>query len=423
MKLTTRPLRVIVDTWSLLFSGTFTQTAGILGASNIIAQIIGLASIIILDRVTAQQSIGIYIEFIAITTVLLPIGLLSLHLAIPGMSPYRTAQMAVALTFIGTGTALLTGIASYLVNYTFWLELTVIVFVGNCTQLADQINLNKVAFKGMLLNRIIGRATFVALLPLWTIITSGYISAEWIIHLYVATTGIFGILYFLVTARSIMKSHQISALETWRETIKLTDYPIYVAPSQILNALAHNIPVILISGYFGPVAAAQYGITLRFCFSPIQLLAGSVNQAIHFEFARILTRDPSTITQRFFKIYKPIALTAAGLLVILVFIMPSLLVTLMGDEWQDAGTMIRILAPMYSLMLIAASLGTIFIVLGERQYLFATQLQYFIISCVSFGYAVVAKDIWAGIIIYAILSSFRYIMILRKMHALMKNNY
>lgn len=292
------------------FAGTFSKTAGVLGISNGLAQMIGLATLIVLDRVTSQQTIGQFAEFVAITSMLLPAGLLSLHLALPGTSHERMAHMGAAMIPIGTLTALCAGAVAFVINYEFWLQLGLMIMVSNWAQLADQMNINTLLFRGMLINRILSRIIFILLLPAWFALTCDGIPAETVINLYVLASGTCGAVYFCLSMRLTIMSQSISVRDAWNELRTLADYPLYVAPSQIINSAAHNIPVILIAHYFGPTIAAQYSITLRFCFAPIQLLAGAINQAVHFEFAHILDRNPRAIAQRFSQIYRPVLLSA-----------------------------------------------------------------------------------------------------------------
>jgi O-antigen/teichoic acid export membrane protein len=58
-------------------------------------------------------------------------------------------------------------------------------------------------------------------------------------------------------------------------------FPLYTAPSSLLNSLALTLPVPLISGAFGVDAAGQFSIASRVLLLPLALVGASIGDVFH----------------------------------------------------------------------------------------------------------------------------------------------
>ncbi len=406
--------------WGRFISNGLFRTTGALTISNAFTQLIGVVAIFVLDRVTTQENIGVYAQFIALGTIIGPLGLMSLHLAIPGLHLERVKAMTVTLLLTGSVTALLAWVGATAFDYRFSLQLGALLLVTNWVQLAEQLSIHSASLRGMVISRFASRTTFVLLLIVVPAGLNHELSGEAIINLQVATTGVIGLVYVVATLTGKLHCSVAMLRAAVTELKSHLDFPVYIAPSQVFNTLAYHLPVVLIAQYFQPAAAAQYSVTLRFCFAPIQLVANSLGQALHFEFARLFPENPQSLARQFDQVWRSTLAFSLLTFAVLVFVAPIVVIELMGTEWQLAASMIRTLSPMYALMLMTSSLSAIFVVLGRRRYVLLNQLIYLFISAGSFGYAILTNQIFSGVMLFSVLSCFRYLVLLREMRIIVR---
>ncbi len=145
--------------WGRFISNGLFRTTGALTISNAFTQLIGVVAIFVLDRVTTQENIGVYAQFIALGTIIGPLGLMSLHLAIPGLHLERVQAMTVTLLLTGSVTALLAWVGATAFDYRFSLQLGALLLVTNWVQLAEQLSIHSASLRGMVISRFASRTT------------------------------------------------------------------------------------------------------------------------------------------------------------------------------------------------------------------------------------------------------------------------
>ena len=180
----------------------------------------------------------------------------------------------------------------------------------------------------------------------------------------------------------------------------------------MMNSVAYNLPTILIEKFMGGALAAQYGIVLRFCCAPLNLLGGSISTVFHGKIAkarRAKVRGSMLEEIRRLRIMLVVFGLVACVGIAIGF--PIFSNYILKGDWSDARQFTYLLLPLFFVMVAVAPLTSAFIVFDEKKYLFLNQLSYLIISLASFGLGLAINNLLVGIGVFSALSIIRYLFI------------
>ncbi|MCY0910719.1 lipopolysaccharide biosynthesis protein [Massilia antarctica] len=140
----------------------------------------------------------------------------------------------------------------------------------------------------------------------------------------------------------------------------------YTLPSNLLNVMVSQLPLLLIGARHGALAAGLFALTQRVLGAPIALVAASVlevfkRQSVHDFQAHGNCRDAYRYT------FKALLLLGIGPSLALWLFSPQLFAFAFGENWRPAGELARILAPLYFLNFIASPLSYVFFVAGKQK--------------------------------------------------------
>jgi len=137
-------------------------------------------------------------------------------------------------------------------------------------------------------------------------------------------------------------------------------------PSNLLNALVGQLPLMMIGIRYGALPAGLFALTQRVLAAPISLLASSVLEV----FKRQSVHDFQTLgncSHAYRYTFKALLFLALGPSIVLFLFSPVLFAWIFGEAWREAGQLAQILAPLYFLNFIASPLSYVFFVAGKQK--------------------------------------------------------
>lgn len=139
----------------------------------------------------------------------------------------------------------------------------------------------------------------------------------------------------------------------------------FTLPSNLLNSLVGQLPLILIGMRHGALAAGLFALTQRVLAAPISLLAASVlevfkRQSVH-EFQAV-----GNCKKAYRYTFKVLLLLGLLPSLTLLLFSPQLFAWVFGPAWREAGELAQILAPLYFLNFVASPLSYVFFVTGKQ---------------------------------------------------------
>lgn len=131
-------------------------------------------------------------------------------------------------------------------------------------------------------------------------------------------------------------------------------FPLYNAPSTLLNGITLNALPIMIFQLHGATAAGLYALVQRTIGLPMGVLGVAISQNYAYEFGRVDTEnDRLEILIRTVKKNIPIAILVLLLSISTVFLFPIIF----GEEWRSAGVYAALLAPAASLQMLISPIS------------------------------------------------------------------
>ena len=154
-------------------------------------------------------------------------------------------------------------------------------------------------------------------------------------------------------------------------------------PSSLLNSLVGQLPLFMVGLKHGALAAGLFALTQRVLAAPISLIAYSILEV----FKRQSVHDFQTLgncRDVYRHTFKALFLLALGPSLILFQFSPELFAFVFGEAWRPAGTIARVLAPLYFLNFIASPLSYVFFVAGKQKIELVWQLALFLMTITVF---------------------------------------
>ena len=399
-----------------------------LSFSTVSAQIISLVTLTYVTRIYSQQEIGYYSVYMAYFTIINVISLLSYDLVIPKIEDKDSlGTLVVALNILAIFVSCIVYLVSKLFNYEFSLYLATITLFLSLTKIANLLNLraNKIRLlAGVKLSQPIAFLMCVYILPLLAeadtelLILSQLLSvvAVSVIYYIITNIGLIKINEYYVGKMNCHPVQMLKLLHRYKE------FSVFVAPSAVFSSLTYNLPIIIIERFIGPVYAAQYSITQKFCQRPINMVGGIINNLYYGKLSETVRLKNKNGYRHFRQLNKGLVIMALMALFAIGVVLPLIIKLVLGDEWTLAAKMISILSPLFTLMLLVAPLGVVFFVFNEQRYVFYNQLVNLIISILVFGIAAYTNNLLVGVVMFSIFGTIRYLFIYRKILLVVNKN-
>jgi O-antigen/teichoic acid export membrane protein len=141
-------------------------------------------------------------------------------------------------------------------------------------------------------------------------------------------------------------------------------YPVFSAPSGLLEASTQLLPALLLAALYGPAVAGWFSLGQRLIGLPVRLLGQTTSTVLLGEFAR---RDARGVYRLFRGVsIRFFTLSLVGMSPLIVG-GPDLFALVFGENWRMAGHMTQLLTPIYITRLMVAPVTKVLDVLGQQR--------------------------------------------------------
>lgn len=190
---------------------------------------------------------------------------------------------------------------------------------------------------------------------------------------------------------------------------KYIAFPKYSVPNVLAMQVTAQLPLVLLTGLLGPVAAGLFNMANRLLGLPNTLLIQSFSEVFRQRIAKEWA-EKKDCRATYLKTGLALAAVVVPSTIILTAIAPTLFAVMLGEKWREAGDYSRILCWKFAVHMITGPLSSIFIVrqkLGEDLVLQSSSLALTAVCTVLafwlFGtpYAIVTGFSTASIIIHS----------------------
>lgn len=339
-----------------LLEKPFVKNVIVLTTGMVGAQMITMLFSPIITRLYGPVAYGIMGSFQAATQILIPIAALSMPIAIVLPKEEKEVKGIIQLSFYIT---ILLSLLSFLVILLFRQQIVdsfqlneisaylyfipIIIFFGGISQIYNQWLIREKKFN------ISAKANFGDKLLINSgKLFSGFInpSASILVFFTSLTYGIHSLLIYLFTKKRIIKDAFNEKVSIKKILKKYKDFPLFRAPEVFINAISGNLPILLLTSFFGPAAAGFFTIGLSVLGIPSQLIGKSIGDVFYPRISEGVNNKENSTTMilKATLILAGIGIIPFGLVILFG---PQLFSIVFGDSWFRAGEYGRWIAIWY----------------------------------------------------------------------------
>jgi O-antigen/teichoic acid export membrane protein len=122
----------------------------------------------------------------------------------------------------------------------------------------------------------------------------------------------------------------------WPLAKEYHDFPLYLASTNVLNALSLGLPVILLTHFYGIAVAGAYAFAIRLMQAPMELVLRSLRQVL-YQKASETYNEGGRLVPLFLKITGGLFATGFFPSLVLFIWAPQIFSWIFGAQWQTAG--------------------------------------------------------------------------------------
>lgn len=201
---------------------------------------------------------------------------------------------------------------------------------------------------------------------------------------------------------------------------KHTRYPLFMMPGSLLNIGAKEVPMILFSALYSQSFVGLIVLSQRVISAPLGIVTAAFSESLLQKFTSEIN-----IHGNCYNPYKKalIFLALAGIIPAILFflIAPRLFAFVFGNDWKEAGTIVRILIPFYYIYMTSGTLNIVFIAAGKHKLSLFLQIIFFVmtISSILLSY-MLYKDSYTSLYFFSFANSLYFIVALFVSHKVAK---
>lgn len=169
-----------------------------------------------------------------------------------------------------------------------------------------------------------------------------------------------------LSIKRIMKSFKhISVKRMLYLASKYRDIPLFNTILSFTNTLSNELPIILITRYFGLSAAGLYGLAIKVSKAPPGIIGQSISQVFFNEASKVYNAG-GNLFNLIKRTYKNLFLTAF-IIFIPLFAVSFFLDFIFGKNWIEVGSYVRILLPWLFIMFLSSPVSSLIVILNKQK--------------------------------------------------------
>ncbi|MCX6163710.1 MAG: oligosaccharide flippase family protein [Ignavibacteriae bacterium] len=138
-------------------------------------------------------------------------------------------------------------------------------------------------------------------------------------------------------------------------------FPLYTLPTAILDVFSLQLPIILISHFFGTTEVGYYSFSYRILSLPIILIGTSISQ-VFYQKVSVRYNEGGDTRSLIKKTWLHLAYMGILPLVITLFFGPEIFSFVFGEKWVMAGKLSSVLSPMLFAMFVGSPTSSAYLV-------------------------------------------------------------
>jgi O-antigen/teichoic acid export membrane protein len=182
--------------------------------------------------------------------------------------------------------------------------------------------------------------------------------------------------------------------------------PKYLLPTAFLDTMTTQLPVLLISTWFGNYEAGQFSMAWRILAIPVVLIGSSVGQVFTQKFAQVWP-DSRKGLRLVLKTWLVLGAIILPITLLFAFMGDKIFEYVLGGDWQQAGRMAMSLSVLMFFMFVSSPTSATYIVMGLYSVNFWFGISSLIVRPASLWFGTLKGDIWSAVNLFVIVEVFQ----------------
>jgi O-antigen/teichoic acid export membrane protein len=193
---------------------------------------------------------------------------------------------------------------------------------------------------------------------------------------------------------------EVSWNDITKQAVVYRNFPCFVLPRSFVNILAGQMPVLLLTPFFGAKVVGFLSLAILLGYTPIGTITRAIYQVMYqHTMDRVHSSQPiGGIFKRFLLLASIVVIPAFA---ILWFFLPDLTSWLLGSEWWISGEYIRWMLPWLYVSLLSCSINFLFDVFMKQQWGLFFEIVLAVMRVGGLLIGIMANDFTLAIICYS----------------------
>ncbi len=148
---------------------------------------------------------------------------------------------------------------------------------------------------------------------------------------------------------------------------KYRKFPLFNTPSAFINNFSLQIPVYLISAFFGADVLGLYALANRLLATPVNLITYSISQVYYQRATESFHKGPEHLLRLYQKIVLKLATIGLIPFALVFIIAPMAVKVILGEQWAESGTFMQIIVIWMYFSFITVPISTTFTVMNQLE--------------------------------------------------------
>ena len=191
----------------------------------------------------------------------------------------------------------------------------------------------------------------------------------------------------------------------WRSAARrYVRFPLFSLPRTIVNNISCNLPVFLLTPYFGLKEMGYLGMGMTLAQRPVSMVTASLCQVFFQKTAKDV-QERRSIRAFFNKVVLGGGLAVAAVFAVLYFVLPSLTGWLLGAGWETTGHYIRLMLPWIWLMAIGGCVNFISNLFQKQASMLVIESFYIVLRAAALAAGILWRSFTLAILLYSLVSA------------------
>ena len=349
---------------SLIVKSSGVRNFAKLLSANVVAQVIGLVVYPILTRIYAPEDFGLLNLFLSIGNVLIVLSIVDYYYAIvlPKQEKDAVALTHVSLLLLLLTTALVAVSVLFSGQISMWFKspklssyywlMPFYVLIVGAWNVLNYWYIRKKSF-----GRISGYQISQSMLSAGGKIGVGYAG---VLQGGMIYASVVAPLLSLLTSITLSFRHTLRPLLAWSwsdirsQASCYRNFPLFVLPRSFINVLAGQLPILLLTPFFGAQQVGLLSMALLLGYTPIGTITRALYQVL-YQHTTERVHNSKKIGDIFWRFVGYSSCVIIPVFIVIAIVLPDLSLWLLGEEWRMVGEYIRWMLPWLYFSLLTGS--------------------------------------------------------------------